>query len=71
VISQVAEFGWADKGEVSRIEHDNRPFAFQVCIRNGYEFAVVKSIGSEWLNLGINQGHGHFSFGFGDAMEES
>lgn len=39
MVSQIAQFGRANKREVGRIEEYDRPFAFQVCIGNFDELA--------------------------------
>ncbi len=63
VVGQIAQFGRAHECEVGRIEHDDRPFAFQVGVRNVDKFAIVESGGFEWLDLCIDQGHSVFSVG--------
>ena len=59
VVSQVAQFGRADEGEVSRVEEHYRPFAFQVGIAYVDEFAIVKSGSLERFDFGIDQRYGH------------
>ena len=54
-IRQVAQFGWADEGEVGRVENDDRPFAFQVGVGYGTKLAVVKSSGLERFDFGVDQ----------------
>jgi hypothetical protein len=54
-VSQVAQFGRADEGEVSRVEDDDRPFALQVGVGYGTKLAVVKSGGFERFDFGVDQ----------------
>jgi hypothetical protein len=43
VIGQVTELGRTDEREVSRIKENDGPFAFQVCVGNLFELAIVIS----------------------------
>ena len=43
------------EGEVRRVEHDHRPFAFEVLFAHGHEFAVVVRRGLEGGDLGIDE----------------
>ncbi len=59
-VSQIAQFGRADEGEICRVEEEHRPFAFQIGFGDGDEIAVVISGGGEGLDFGIDQGHRGF-----------
>ena len=54
MVGQVAEFGWADEGEVGRVEHHDRPFAFEVIAANGYKFTVVRRGCFEWNDFCVD-----------------
>src|SRR5690625_934294 len=54
VISQVFEFGWADKGKVCRIEHEYRPLASNAFVGELDELTIVVSHGFERQDLSID-----------------
>jgi hypothetical protein len=60
MVGQVAQFGGADEGEVGRVEEHHRPFAFEVLVGDGDEFAVLVGIGFERLDGGVDECHGDF-----------
>ena len=62
MISQITEFGRADKGEVSRIKKHDRPLAFQVIVGDGDKLAIMISGGVKRLDGGVDQRHGENSF---------
>jgi hypothetical protein len=67
VIRYVAQFGWANESEVSRIEEENTPFTFNVFLGYINEFAVFECAVFERLNFGIDNGHVMASFRICDA----
>ena len=58
VVCGVFHFGGAVEGERGGHENQHRPLAFEGLIGDLDEFAVVKSLGLEGLNLGVDDGHG-------------
>src|SRR5689334_5133652 len=54
VVSQVFQFGRANKGEVSWVEENDRPLAFQVSVRHVYEVAVFVGGSFERFNLAVD-----------------
>jgi len=55
VVSSVFDFGRAIEGESGRHENQHRPFAFEAFVRNLNEFAVVKCLGFEGLDFGVDE----------------
>jgi len=55
MVSQVTQFSRANKSEVSWVKHNDRPFAFQIGIRDRHELAVMIGSGFEWLDSGIDE----------------
>ncbi|VXA84922.1 conserved hypothetical protein [Aeromonas veronii] len=56
VVSQVAQLGRANEGEVSRVEEDHGPLAFQVSVRHLNEFAIVVGGSIERLDFSVDVG---------------
>src|SRR3546814_7593278 len=54
VVGQVFQLGWANEGEVGRVEEHHGPLAFQVGVRNLAEFAVFESGSVERFNLAVD-----------------
>lgn len=57
VVRQVAQFGGADKGEVSRVEEEHRPLALKVRLGQVYKFALIVSLGTEGFDFRIDGCH--------------
>jgi hypothetical protein len=55
VIGQVAQFRWANEGEIRWVEKNNRPLSLQIGIVDRDKFAIVISRGIEWLDTGVNE----------------
>ena len=52
VISQILKLGRADEREVSRVEENHGPLAFQVCVCDFFEFEALEGLDAERLKLG-------------------
>ena len=61
VVSQIAQLGRANEGEVSRVEEDHGPLAFQVSVRHLNEFAIVVGGSVERLDFGVDIGRHVFA----------
>ena len=61
VVGQVAQFGRADEGEISRVEEHHGPLAFQVSVRHLNEFAIVVGGGVERLDFSVDVGRHVFA----------
>ena len=57
-VSQVAQLGGADEGEVGRIEEHDGPLALEVGVAHLDELAVVERSCLEGLDLGVDERHG-------------
>jgi len=57
VFGRVFDFGGAVEGEGSRHEDHDRPLALHAFVADFNEFAVVESLGFEFGNLRVDQGH--------------
>ncbi|MCY1407429.1 hypothetical protein D9M71_227290 [compost metagenome] len=57
VVSQVAQFGRANESEVSRVEEEHGPLAFQVGFGQLDELALVVGGGFERFDFGVDQRH--------------
>ena len=51
VVSQIFELGRANESEVSRVEENHGPFAFQVCVCDLFEFEALEGFDAEGLKL--------------------
>ena len=58
VVCGVFDFGRAIESECGGHENQHRPLAFEGFIGDLNEFAVVKGLCFEGLNLGVDDGHG-------------
>jgi hypothetical protein len=56
-IGQVAQFSRANKREVSRVKHDDRPLALQGFVGNGLKVAIVVSGCLERFDLAVDDRH--------------
>jgi hypothetical protein len=59
VICCIFYFCGAVECESGRHKDQDRPFAFEGFVRDLDKFAVMKSLGLKWLNLGIDKRHGN------------
>jgi len=62
IVSSVFYFGRAVEGKSGWHENDDRPFALHGFVGYFYKLTIVKGLGFEGLNLGIDNGH-RVSFG--------
>jgi hypothetical protein len=59
VVGSVFHFGGAVEGECCRHEDQDRPLAFEALFGDFNEFALVKGLGLERLDGGVDEGHGN------------
>jgi len=57
VFGHVFQLGRADEGEVRRVEEEDGPLAFDVFMRDGFEFAVVESLYGKLGDTAVDDGH--------------
>ena len=57
VVSQITQFGRTHEGEIGRVEHDDRPLAFEVLVADRDELAVVVRGGLERNDFGVDERH--------------
>jgi hypothetical protein len=57
MVGHVLKLSRANEGKVSRVEKENRPFAFYILRRNCFEFAVVKCFYFEVRDCFVDHRH--------------
>ena len=57
VFGHVFQLGRADEGKIRRIEQENGPFALDVFMGDGLEFAVVEGLHGKFGNTAVDDGH--------------
>ena len=58
-VGQVFQLSRADEREIGGVEHNQRPFAFEVFVANGKKaLARLIRLGVEWQDGGVDERHG-------------
>ncbi len=55
MVGHIFELGGANKGEVARVEHHDRPLSFERSVGDFAEFSVLISVGFKRFDGGFNQ----------------